>query len=429
MSHLYTQEGFDFQSESKLAQAIDGALKNLRLQKPAYGNAYSVKQYESLGLDSIIKRYTNVSVRMNLREGFTAYTFMPDLNKNHVFAREIYDWLPGGGSSEAYREIAKRDMFEGTVDLQNSKVTGAFTKVYAEINIGEKLVNNKSEFTTSEVTAIILHELGHVMMTMLYCARYTKTNYIMLEGVRRLNEANTKEERIRILDDIERIYDQPIKDKQKYAESKKHPLVYQTLILERAANESVNQLGANIYNNRSFEQLADQFAVRHGYGVHLGTGLAKLHSLYGYKENRNKVFHYIINICKMVLFLTALIFATYTLNYILLVGLIGFLMTNPLDALYDDQKDRLIRIVEELRYALKDKNLEAEEKKSILNDISVVEETLNALNDNMGVYEFIWAKVFPWGRADAANISHQKQLEQMLNNPLYEASAKLSLLT
>jgi hypothetical protein len=71
--------------------------------------------------------------------------------------------------------------------------------------------------SSAEAAALLIHEVGHLFTMMELVKRLSETNYIVEEGTRRLLTANTKEQRIVILSDIEDSLNVKLSDKEKLA--------------------------------------------------------------------------------------------------------------------------------------------------------------------------------------------------------------------
>lgn len=432
LTRAHSLEAVEYNHDSPFASALVRAIIDIRREQGTKSRVDS-NAFKAGKLSDVVKRFTKMSVKIEMEDGLQAYVRVPMLNKNNVLFKSIVHSY--GKSTEADRILAAKNAVKGGVDLKNGTVSGDFVDCFSHIVIGERILSKTGNYTPEECTAVILHEVGHALVSMEMAARYTKTNFILLEGVHRLMNANSKEVRVKILREIESAYDQPIESIETYAEEQRDPSVHHTLVLQLAAAESTSQLGFNIYDVRTFEQLADQYAARQGMGVHLATALAKIYEAFGDSSYRGTIFHTLLSVVKFVLWTSmfllsagAILAGTFTVLELASLGFgIAFLFTNPTIMDYDKPKDRLDRIKQEMRGELRNKSLTPEEKSAILSDIKVIDTVMEKLHLREGVYEFIWSRVFPWGRKQAAQTKVQQDLEKLLNNPLYQASAQLSI--
>lgn len=411
-THL-SLEGIEQQLNSPLAVEMENALKRVRKNKRV-----ARANLEEVNISKIISKYTGLSIRVNVVPGNAAYVLVPDVNRNNPIVNKAIRAM--GSNMDSGRLLQDAQFLEGTVNLSAGKVSGDFSKIFTTMFIGESLLWASSKFTVAETVAIMLHEIGHVFVYMEMLGRCTRTNYVLEEGTKRMLNASTPEQRIRILEDVEEFYGEDIEGKDKLVAQARRPDVYRTVFLTVAAQESVSQLGENIYDARAFEQLADQFAARHGYGRSLATALDKHYRAVGDKAYRPTSLHTLLNLMKFLAF-TSL--ATFSV-----VGwMIPLMLGNPLSQAYDKPQRRIEKIRQQVSTALKDRDIDPEERKALLEDVKLIDAALVNIKEHNDVYEYIWKTAFPWGRKQQSMIKVQEDLEKMMNNRLYEAAATLKV--
>lgn len=83
-------------------------------------------------------------------------------------------------------QLEPDDLLKGLVlkvDLKRTKITGSLlTDFPARMGVTRGLLSEKNGFTVREVTAIILHEIGHLFNMYLYLGDYVWLNYYLTEG-------------------------------------------------------------------------------------------------------------------------------------------------------------------------------------------------------------------------------------------------------
>lgn len=408
-------EGIDHMKDSNFGPQLEKCFTELHVK-----SVVKDIDFVNTGFKEIIKEYTNLNVEVTTEDSYNAYVFPPDLNKNNViiekWRRKFYENLDW----DAF--VKGSSIIEGVVDLKEGKVHGDFTKFHISIVIGSSLVNKYSVLTPAEITAIVLHELGHVLAYFEMLSRMTRTNYILNEGVRRLSNADNREERIKLLKDIENVTNTTIQNKETIAGFKQSQEVYKTIVVSNSVQESKQDLNLNMYDSRSFEQLADNYASRIGYALPLATGLAKLYKMHGDKDYLSPQMNILFCILRTLglIFLIAVnpVQGLFILGCILLGG-------SPLNVTYDPLKQRITKIKQQVNDALKDQKMSLKQKKIYVDEYDEMNKILSELHDNLDVYEAIWAYVFPWGRKQRTDIEAQQQLETLFNNDLFSLSAKM----
>ena len=95
---------------------------------------------------------------------------------------------------------------------------------------------------------------------------------------------------------------------------------------------------------------------------------------------------------------------------------------------YDDPKDRIIRIRNEMVDALKDPDLEPKHKKRYIDDIERCNVLLREYNRYFSIIGFVVRMVFPSKRKQHNDMLLQKKLEALANNNLFTSAAKFELI-
>jgi len=424
----YSLEGIDFQHDSKLGKELEDELTNFR--------KYSVLTkaiIENSKIAEVIKNYTGMNVVVSTEEGDNAYVYVPDLDKNNVMSGWRANYYANVDSEALFKE---QHFIDGTVNLTTGMVSGDFSKIIISICIGEDLLCKHSKMTVAEAAAILMHEIGHALVYFEMLGRLTKSNYILSEGVKRLMNANTKEQKILILEDIEETTGVKIPEKEQLVIKQKSQSAYRVIILSTLVKQSEQELNLNVYDARAFEQLADNFVSRHGYGKPLATGLNKLYKMYGDKAYLKPGVHIFYTIIRSVLFILHVVEQVLTLGPALAAVLLSmeilvvFLVAgNPMNADYDPIKMRITKIKLQINAALKDKSLSREQKQVYVDSHTEIEGLLDQMYNNKGIYEIVWEYVIPAGRKSKKVINLHETMENLLNNDLFKSAVELELQT
>jgi len=393
-------EAIDFQKDKKLGIAIEKELRIIRASKK------EIKASSLNGIVDAIKTITGISVNFELTFGGNAYVYPRKLTKNNVLINHFPGWLQD--SSQSIEVINRKDFIKGGVDLKKGIVTGDFRDITCMVGVGTSHLTSNSEFTLAETTAIILHELGHIFCYFELLYRNTTTNYLLTDLTERVLNINSSEERVKILRDYRKAGFN-IKDPEEVAkvESKEAAVV---LVAQAEYEECRSSLGENIYDTRGYEALADNFAIRMGYGKALGTGLAKL---LDYTPERSRGIRWFVNVLEVTLFLPANLLAAPLI-----------LIFDDGKDLYDSHKTRANVIRQQMSKSLKNEGLPKEEVRRILDDIDELEKVWEKSVEWEPLGRVIW-KLAPWNRKKLKLAQIQKQLEKVGNNRLHELAARL----
>jgi hypothetical protein len=414
----FALEGIDHLEHSNFGKLLEEEISKLR--------KYFIvkdKDIQDTNISKLIRDQTGINIKMTTEESLNAYVFVPDLNKNNPIIEKWRRYYFDNVDAKDF--FADKHIVEGTVSLKDARVSGDFSKIAVSIVIGSEFLRKGSDYTVAEVVAIILHELGHTFVYFEMLARCTRTNYILSEGVKRLMTSNTKEERIILLEKIEDLTKVKIKDKEGLSNKKRSEVIYRSVIVSNIVEESKQDLNLNVYDSRSFEQLADNFSARFGYAVPLATGLAKIYKSSGDIAFLSPMMNLLFNIVKVIglvcLSVVSPVRGAFTVIVILLQG-------SPLDVTYDPPKKRILKIKQQINDVLKNPKLSMKQKQVFIEEHGEIEAILDTMYDNIGVYETLWTYIFPWGVRQKSLIEVQEELESMFNNDLFTSAAKLDVL-
>ena len=110
----------------------------------------------------------------------------------------------------------------------------------------------------------------------------------------------------------------------------------------------------------------------------------------------------------------------------------GMILNDPDNTIYDPPQQRFEAmrrtLVEELN-TIKDKNTKAanEQRKRILDGISVIDKLLETVKDKDNLYQFIWNTLTPKGRRSRAAVDYQRAIGKYMSNDLRIASAMFNV--
>lgn len=408
----FAMEDIMHQHNTKFGAELEVALTKLRQY-----DLITKEIFNNIGINEIIKKYTGLSTVSYMVSDLDMFSLLPNINKNSpiLVGRDISNY----NNEAALPLLGRKGFIDGTVNLKTGMVTGDFAKHINVLAVGYVFMGKGSIFTVAESVALLLHEIGHLFVYFEMLARYSRTNYILAEGIKRLTATTTVEQRIILLNEIEDCYDTIIPEKDKLTIDIKGKDIYTAVILSAASVESEHELGINIYDSRAYEQLADNYAARMGYGRSLAQMLYKCNKLsVGIKPQSPLV---------SLLTVLLIMFMSMPLGtaIVAIIGLI-VLRSNPLERTYDPPKKRILKIKHQIIDALKEHNISAIRKEELLNDLKTIDTLYNETDDSsVGIIEYLYKKVLPKGRRQDSLIKMEEELENLYNNDLFAVAAKL----
>ena len=417
----FALEGIFHQLDSTLGKELEDAIADLQKENK------TIRQNDlrAANLENIVEKHLGLSVDFNLDKSAGAYVYIPHIDPNSIM---IDDELRHYFKTVTMPKILKdKKVLEGQVDLVKAKVSGDLCSIVSPIHVCQDYFTSSSRLTPAEITGIILHEIGHIFVYFEMMTRLTRTNYIMTDVLENLMEVKDKKEKLEMLTRIEKLTKSTIENKEKIAERSINKDKLTVVVLCADIEKSKNDLGADIYSQRGYEQLADNFASRFGYAVPLATGLNKIYKQFGDMATRSPWLHCFMEICSM--FLTAglaylaLTTGFYYFAYLFVYRLV--MATQANNSSYDDPKERVKKLKNQINDLLKNPDLTIDQKRKLVEDHNNTTKVLDMLYDNIGWAEALWKLSF--GRKSANVIKEQDLLEGLANNDLFAAAATVDV--
>lgn len=415
-------EIIDFQS-GKLFDDLTKAVKKLRDD-----GTFETKAIEDADIQGIIKRRTGMFVTLTINKEYdNVGIIVPKVDKNHPFIREVYkDYI----NSEGIQAIhLMGNKCRGSIDRKHCTVDDVYSKFEATLVIGLGYLKNKT-FTDEEIAAIFLHELGHLFSFFERLGHMFTTNVVMAYTAREVMEIDDPKKRVDVLIEAEKVLGIEIKDREKIvsAPKEKRGVLVQTVLLSNSSQKLRDELGTNIYDMRSCEQVADMFAVRHGAGKHMAIALAKIYKMEMYTSTMSLSMYLSLEIAKILIFTGALGMFIYVGAYIAAGTMIAMLIfTNPTEKIYDDPKARIKAIRKQVAEELKIKGLNKQKREALQADIDAISAVETQLTDRATFWEIVWTSIIPWQRKAAADEVIHKQIEDLITNELFVQANKFRL--
>lgn len=406
-------EAVKFQVEPVLFTAVSQHMKKIRAAKD-----YTATSKETMDLSDTLRKHTGISITVMYAssQDCNAFVRLPDLDRNHPLLAGFRQHFVGSSVSILEFRKNKTQTLEGSVDLVKGKVGGIYSDLDCEVYLTMGLMETTS-FNHEELAAILLHEVGHLMTYFEYIHRTVTSNYALLAVAEEIITKDTVK-RIELIDATSKHfnYDADKLDGLKTTRSKD---VAYTILITTHIQKVRAELGANLYDKRGCEHLADQYASRMGAGTSLVTALAKM--------NRRSPSRY--STAGFILFegfkllLTAL--ASFAISPLVLVLIL--VAYDPTDKIYDDPEARMRRIRNELLGGMKDRSIPKERKERMKKDLEIIDAAMADFNDRRTFYEFLYTTFLPGIRNQTKQMQKQQELEALANNELFSKAMNFTL--
>lgn len=397
-------EALMYQGENFLSALVGGIKK---LKENGKFDTASIKEAR---LSEIANKFTGMNVTIQVENGWGAYMYMPPMDNSHPFQNNYLVDQPLFSTAGEMILKGKSDPI-AELNYKDATVGGVYSQVPVNIFIGKDFF--KSRFTSEEIAAILLHELGHAFTYFYYLGRMFFANFLISSYAQEIVGTRDVDRRKILIKAAERrlgtelynpnaLAEQPMLDKNKM----------ETLFINAHRYTLANTTGTDIYDFRSCEQLADYFATMHGAGPHLISGLNKFYEMCGHDA-----------LLPFPIYLIGEFFKLVMTPLTLPISLLIILVSNPSIKRYDDPAARAKYIEMQMRSTLKNRNLDPEVRKSLLASIEAAGKHSSRLTDHKGLDHLLWTVLSPSYRRGVKQEQSQKILEGILFNDLYQKAA------
>lgn len=377
---------------------------------------------DTAGLEKIVFNFTGLTIIFKILDNATEYglAIVPVIKSDSPLSKgmnisndKMLDYLKGTATN----------ILKGTVDTKNCKVSGFFSQLISTIYLNKQILTN-TLFSNEEITAILLHEIGHIFCYYEYLDRTYSTNQILFSSFKLCTSSDNFKKREYY---ISLTADQlDIKVNSSILAKEQNETVFNTLIALKSAKRE-SELNSVEYDTTSSEQLADQFATRCGAGLYLVKALEKIYltnyPTYKYKKQLTLGCS---NVQAAIVCFAELVEKAFKqINNSLISGLI-LLCSNSESipkknlAFYDDEVVRLKRIKEDLIQQLK-LNLSNDDKQNIIKQINGINFIINIYDRNKNILSNIFDCLFRSKFVKNANnqMALQRQLEELSANDFF----------
>lgn len=432
---VLSTEAINYQ-DTKTFKELELAFRDMMYNQSGTKFLEQKRRNEEL-IEAIVKNSFNANCSISFGDEYPCVRIFDEYH-NNVLIRNSWREFFAAQLNFTKRFIGGSGGRKAGVDINTAKLSGLFSELPFTIYMPLSHVQRgwrsedgwglpeRMRFTSEEMAAILLHEIGHFFT---YCETFSRTvttNQALAAMSKELDGAFSVSQREVII--ARTVEDLNLKDVDvKAIASVDKKTIIETAIVSEVAEKSRSELGISIYDSTASEFMADQFATRHGAGRHLMTGLNKFTLLFGgeYAHQSTPLFIFSQIVSIALMFIPPIAFLMIPVN---IIGILCGGFGDDGDNTYDTPEVRFRRIKNETINRLKNRYISAEEKKRTLADIEAMEKAMEGIKDKREWREYIATTLIPVYRRNRKTKMLQQQLEQLANNPLFVRSAELATL-
>lgn len=366
-------------------------------------------------ISKIIKNHTNLNITIDAENDYPPCIDIPNIDRNNPLInaaqRAIVNSTDGLTMIESSNEV-----LHGTVNIKTAKVSGVFSDIKAKMYLGKAFIQG-NKYSSQELAAITLHEVGHLFTYFEFITRTVRTNQVLAGLSKILDGSENQEKREVALLSAKKALKL---DKLDLSQLKDvNTKTTQVVLIDALVKETRTELGYNLFAESSWEYLCDQFSARHGAGVHLATALSKI-----YKSQYN------------ISYRSLAVYLAVEMIKVILIANLAFLGILFLVVMFDSQDGggydlpsaRLKRIRDQATQYLKNKQISDVERRRILDEIESIDKLLAEMTNRKQLFTYIHEFFSKRTRDERAYRKLQYELEDIAMNDLYVKAAEFKLM-
>lgn len=426
-------EAIDFQSKN-FGKELELAIELIRSENLDIDKVQKSKYNKNLS--DIIKRYTNMTINIVYTKYDNNSIYTNIINNNSAIYDEYQNNITEQGLQkygEKIKELGNKANY--SVDLKTGRVSGLISEFpqWMVLDYPGFVINPR--YTPAEVTATILHEVGHAFTTLEFGSRIISTNQALAAIFYSIANNNPPDKHLvylrtaasqmglnqTALDDIVDV---------------KNNTIISSIIVDRGILNIKSELGTRFYDTTTMEYLADQYMARYGYSAHFASRLNKYYNGSVEKSSLARVIARIIEIS------AGLLYALIGVGFFSLSAIAGFIYLAACIAVavsdgksslnrmtYDNLINRYKRLNEQTIERLKNRKINKEEANELITNYNKVKGYIENTKEFKPIYQAVIDFMFKSRRDGVAAMKLQRELEELASNPLFVKSAQLNLLT
>lgn len=378
-------------------------------------------------LEKVIFNRLKLKVSLNTTSMMIAACLPFYSNTNHVFLKEFFrGHLNIGDQQKVLKNaVGKR----GFVDTKKAEVGGFFSEYTHPLYMNFVTLFKELDMTVPEVTAVLLHELGHLFSACEYADRVDETNQV-LQDIFKVVSGDSPKKVDYIYNELKKV--SPDVEKSEIDTYLNGPKLVAGPALFRIIHGVVqSQTQDGTYNRTAFEQQADAFASRFGYGRQLILALEKLPGENSKTAESIRTVTVVVNTCVLIGMCMMGLGALHFYKYLLSAASWWFLYVmvrssgeDRRDYTYDELRHRYLRVRNDAVNQLKDQDLPKATVKMLLETIYTVDDFVKSIKDYRTPSEAIANYLFSSSKKAIRSVTDQQLMESMGANDLFLRSAE-----
>lgn len=353
-------------------------------------------------------------------------------NKHHIFLNPL--WRGNFTLKDQQAILDSAHGKKGFVDIKKAKVGGLFSEYKNLLYINFHILVNQYKLSSREIVAIILHELGHAFYNCEYSDRLESTNQVLANVAKEMLSQKPEKNLEYIYKELKSI-NENVNDQDVDAIVNGSKVIAGYKLFKLITGSVIGQMTDSTYDKTAFEQMADHFASKFGYGRELITALDKLHDYFANPE-KSQTYNIFNTLMTSVAFLamtigfTAIIVAApaaIALISTFYIWLIMFIAREDVqDYTYDKLKLRYKRIRNNYIDTIKKADLPVEELKLILSNVYFIDEIISNTNIPVNAFNKVSNLLFSKAKKADAHIREQQLMEELAFNDIFLKSAEFN---
>lgn len=377
-------------------------------------------------LDRCIYDCTGILTLTQVFKGFdSAAILIPNITKGHVLhSSNFAKWVHK--NFDADKNSFSNAQKNGWVNPATSRVGGAYSEIMHRIYIGLPFLVDK-KFTTDEVAAAVIHEVGHAFTYLQFMSDTLMANHVMQRAQSELFSKNANVPVRAILDKSAK--DLGIEDNswlQDITNDTDKEVAFK-LLVSAACIDKRGMDNKRFFTQDVSEELADIFVARHGGAKAIVTMRAKMGPV-----EQAKIFS--IRYAFLYAVFTALslaVMSPFALFFGLLTILSSWLTFDDTASVRDATtfKQAAMKMRNQLVETLKQSNLPKEDIQAVLQDLLIVDEAIevNRISPASEPVMVRFMDMFRRGKMDArSSRDYTDKLEVLVSNDLFVRAAQFA---
>lgn len=422
-------EAIGFQDPSVLFDKLVECFKTIK-EAGAYNHIV-----ERTGINDLVRDVTGINFAFELIGDETTTPSLMVLNrildKNHVFLKKMESLDGDSPSIEVYERYFNKENLSVLIDRKKGRISGDLAMIPVNAVV---TVSAIKQWPAEELAVGLLHEIGHVWTTYEHIADAAISNLAIRAAAEEMMNLTSKRERIKVVAaTLNKLRVNEVPEEGMVESNDKEVLI--THLSLHYLKERRTEEGYRFYSARACEFAADQFATRHGAGKWLvkaayrtarGEELAIRHT-----SMMRAISNILLTTTKATLvggLAASLALVVFPVAVPVAAGILWYLVFFYDDEpTYDRPFDRWTRVMNEMKAELKNKRLDPQRRKVILEDLDWLNQALASQKKmNRSLLKAGIDFMFATRRNDRKHEQFQQQLESLVNNDLYVVAARLA---